>query len=48
MDAPKMLKIHRSGRLFYETRVVLHLVHGPHAAPALRLQSVKPPHRLEG
>ncbi len=36
------------GRLFYETRVVLHLDHGPHAAPTLVLLSVEPPHRLEG
>lgn len=36
------------GRLFYETRVVLHLDHGPNTAPTLRLLSVEPPHRLEG
>lgn len=35
------------GRLFYETRVVLHLEHGPNAAPTLRLQSVEPPHQWE-
>ncbi len=36
-----------AGRLFYESTVTFHLVHGNFTAPTLRLISVPPPKNLD-